>query len=233
MNRGLLPLVFGIAVGLAMTTTAAADEVDPNFLSKLRAVTPEVRGLEVEVVNRGDEFELKNETGKALLIRGYSGEPYLRFLPDGTVLENRRSPTTYLNKDRYATQPVPPSAKADAKPQWKRVSREASYEWHDHRIHYMGKGTPRQVEDESERQKVFDWRVAMRLGGQPVAATGTLFWIPTPGSDEGGGAPWAVIAGVLIVLAMALTLWRRRRLAPAGGAAAPREAPGTSEKESW
>ena len=35
-----------------------------------------------------------------VLIRGYEGEPYLRFAPDG-VFRNEASPATYLNDDRY------------------------------------------------------------------------------------------------------------------------------------
>jgi hypothetical protein len=228
--------VGGLSVLLATATMSAADEVDPNFLSKLRSVAPETRGLEVEVLHRGDELEVKNETGKTLLVEGYGGEPYLRFLPGGTVLENQRSPATYLNQDRFATKAVPASAKSDAKPVWKRIARGGSYEWHDHRVHYMGKGTPRRVKDESKRQKVFDWKVEMRVGGQPVAATGTLSWIPTPGSADDGGFPLAVLAAVLAALAGALAvgiMLRRRRPATVGDAAPPQRAPRTSEKESW
>ena len=42
----------------------------------------------------------------------------------------------------------------------------------------MEKGTPPQVKDEGVRTKIFDWRVPMTVGSAPVAAVGTLEWVP-------------------------------------------------------
>ena len=234
-----MPRILGALLGAVALTVAAfavpagADPVDPNFLSKLNSIKPKAKGLEVKIVNLGDEIQVSNETGKNVLVEGYTGEPYLRFKADGTVQENQNSPATYLNKDRYATKKVPDSADAKAKPDWKVVSRDGSYEWHDHRIHYMGKGTPSQVKDESERQKVYDWKVTLRQGDKPIVVSGTLFWVPTAGAgDDGGLAAWQIAIGaVLIALAAGLALLminrRRRRPAPAvagtGGMARPRQ----------
>jgi MYXO-CTERM domain-containing protein len=215
MKPNVCSLVVGVAILITTAAAAGADEVDPNFLSKLRSVTPAVGGLELTVLHRGDEFELVNRTKKQVLVEGYGGEPYLRFLPDGTVLQNRRSPATYLNQDRYATKRVPSFAKSEAKPVWKRVARGGSYEWHDHRLHYMGKGTPKQVKDESKRQKIFDWSMRMKAGGEPVVAAGTLFWIPTATADDGGSGwlPYAAF-GALAAALLAVLVLRRRRGVP-------------------
>jgi hypothetical protein len=214
MKPYLHSLAAGMAMFFVMAPMAAADEVDPNFLSKLRSVTPAVDRLELKVLHRGDEFQLANRTGRPLLVEGYGGEPYLRFLPDGTVLENRRSPATYLNQDRYGTKPVPPSAKSESRPVWKRVARGGSYEWHDHRLHYMGKGTPKQVRDEGKRQKIFDWQLKMKLAGKPVVAAGTLLWIPSAPADDGGSWAWLAYAGLgaLVATALGAIFLRRRRV---------------------
>jgi hypothetical protein len=249
-----LALIAGTVLSFAaMPASAPADEVDPNFLSKLEAVRPSVKGLQAKLLLRGDEIVVQNRTGKVLVVTGYGDEPYLRFLPSGIVEENQNSPAKYLNADRYATQKVPDFADTDAKPRWKAIEHGGEYEWHDHRIHYMGRDTPRQVEDESKRQKVFDWKVKMALGDEPVVASGTLFWIPTAAAagDDDGGSGLAIVLIVVALLALVtgigLVLRRRvTRVATAGGTApdgAPpraepesppkRESPPKPDKEAW
>jgi hypothetical protein len=108
-----------------------------------------------------------------------------------------------------------------AKPVWKVIGKGGEYAFHDHRVHYMGTGTPPQVKDTSAKTKVFDWRVPMRVGGKPVAATGTLTWIPTPDESGGIGTAQIVIAVIAVLLAAGLAFFllrRRMRPAPAGGA---------------
>ena len=58
---------------------------------------------------------------------GYQGEPYLWFRPDGTVAENQRSPSTFLNASRYGDEP-PVSASADEAPEWRDVADDGSFE---------------------------------------------------------------------------------------------------------
>ena len=130
-------------------------------------------GVTIEVLNYDDRLLMINRTGKTVAITGYEREPYARLREDGTVEVNRRSPTHYLNEERYGGTPVPTSADPKAPPQWETVSRTGRFEWHDHRIHWMSKDTvPPQVKDEDKRTKVFDWRVPIRVGSQPAALTG-------------------------------------------------------------
>src|SRR6266542_4138584 len=53
------------------------------------------RGIEAEASGDG-HFELTAPAGHTVIVRGYEGEPYLRF-DEGEVYENERSPTTYVN----------------------------------------------------------------------------------------------------------------------------------------
>jgi hypothetical protein len=225
------------AVGTALAIivpSATAHEANPNFLTTLTAVQPETPGLKVQVVNLGDQLKIVNKTGKEVDLPGYSGEPYLRFLPDGTVQENQNSPAKYLNADRFGKTDVPANADENAKPVWKDIGKGGEYLFHDHRIHYMGSGTPPQVKDKSVRTPVFDWKVPMTVGGKPVAATGTLTWIPTPDDDGGIGAGQIVIAVIAVLLAALLAFFlirRRMRAATPGGAPPPDDVPRKEEKK--
>jgi len=209
-------LLLACLVGMAATAgTAAAHGGNPKFRSEFRAVQPGVPGIEVDVLNYDDRLLMINRSGKTVAISGYDGEPYARLLADGTVEVNRRSPTHYLNEERYGGTPVPASARVNAPPQWQVVSRTGRFEWHDHRIHWMAKNAvPPQVKDEDVRTKVFDWSVPIRVGSQRARLRGTLFWQPLAAS----GVPTAaVVALVLLIVATAVlfAVTQRRRRAPA------------------
>lgn len=131
---------------------AAADPPGPtDYLSEVAEIDPEVAGISIEIVG-GDSFVvLTVEPGVTVDVVGYSGEPYLRFLPDGTVEENLLSPSKYQNEDRYGAVAIPDDADASAAPEWVVVADDGSYAWHDHRTHWMasikppGKGPGDQV----------------------------------------------------------------------------------------
>ena len=52
------------------------------------AVAPKTKGLVVRVVDGDDALELQNATGANVMVPGYEGEPYLRFLKGGRVEVN-------------------------------------------------------------------------------------------------------------------------------------------------
>lgn len=186
---------------------ASAHEGDPNYESVVTDPGPE--GLEVRVLSGDDRLEVRNTTGKLVVIEGYEGEPYARLLADGRVQVNTRSPATYLNEDPRGDVDVPKTADPDAPPQWKTVEGTGRFEFHDHRIHWMADGDPPQVRDDrAERQEVFDWRVPVTVGGESAAIAGTLWWRGT-----GGGPPTgAIVAMAAIVLGgIALVVVVRRR----------------------
>ena len=138
--------------------TRATRTTDPRS----RARCPRV---DARVVAFDDRLEIEVEPGHEATVLGYEDEPYVRVLEDGTVEVNRRSPTSYLNEDRFAEVEVPDAADADAAPEWEAVAAQGRYGWHDHRIHYMARDLPPQVTDESVETEVFDWAVPIAVDG--------------------------------------------------------------------
>jgi hypothetical protein len=203
------------AVALAVLCVAApvalAHEGNPNYRSEVSAIAPELPGLEARVLNYDDAIELVYDGEQPLVVEGYRGEPYLRFNPDGLVEVNRRSPAAYLNEDRFAKVELPDRADHRAPPSWAPVAQNGRYDWHDHRIHWMGEGTlPPQIDDEGERTRVFGWDIPMAAAGRPVEVRGTLTWL----GKEDSGFPVAAgltLGGALVGGALLVVLVRRRR----------------------
>jgi hypothetical protein len=211
-----------LAVLCVAAPAALAHEGNPNYRSEVSAIAPALPGLEARVLNYDDAIELVYDGERPLVVEGYRGEPYLRFNPDGLVEVNRRSPAAYLNEDRFAKVELPGRADHRARPSWATVAENGRYDWHDHRIHWMGEGTlPPQVEDEGERTRVFGWEIPMASGGRPVEVRGTLTWL---GKQEDGFpvAAGLTLGGALVGGALLVVLVRRRR--SRGGAPA---------KEAW
>ena len=161
------------------------------------------------MLNYDDTLEVEVEPGREVVLEGYEGEPYVRFLADGTVEVNRNSPAYYLNEDRFAAVETPESASADAEPDWEVDGAHGTYSWHDHRVHYMAKDVPGQVTDESKETKIFDWTVPVEVDGEPADISGTLFWV----GDEGGGVSVALIGGLAaaVLASLGFAVWRTRR----------------------
>jgi hypothetical protein len=200
--QGLVVLA-GLLAALAVAGPAAAHvgggAAGSDFDARVLAVTPEVPGLTVRVLQFGDELELVNETGREVVVPGYDDEPYLRIGPDG-VWRNANSPATYINLDRYAQVDLPENAERGAEPDWVRVSTEPSYVWHDHRTHWMSAEVlpPAVAADPGRAHTVFEWTVPLVHDGVPVAVTGELTWTPPP-------SPWLVwpVSAALVLLAVA------------------------------
>lgn len=204
----LLAVTIGVALSLA--TPAYAHQGNSDFRSIVNSITPGqlAEGLDAEVVNFDDHVVLENRSGKDVEILGYDNEPYARILADGTVEVNLNSPTHYLNEDRYADVALPERADADSPPAWEEEATDGRFEWHDHRSHYMSEGTPPQVKDESERTKIFDYTVPLRVDGKPVKINGTLFW---HGRDNSVPVLPFVLLGIVVAAGAGFLLIRRRR----------------------
>ena len=112
---------------------------------------------------------------------------------------------------------MPASADSDAPPRWETVDGSGRFDWHDHRTHWMGKKLPPQVKDEDKRTKVFDWKVAISVGGRAGSIRGDLFWVPDAGGDAPLGAGLALAAVALGGAALVVVVRRRRRRSAGAG----------------
>jgi hypothetical protein len=205
-----------LAVLLGSALPAAADPAGPtHYRSTVTAVEADGGAVpfELEVLG-GDAFlVVRVEPGHEVEVPGYEGEPYVRIGPDGTVEVNQRSPSRWINEDRYETQPegVPPDVGVDAPPRWEAVADGGEYAWHDHRIHWMSPSLPRQVDPSARAaQPVFDWDLPVLVDGAEATVTGELVWWPGP-------APAITVALVVLAVAGGVALaWWRPRWVPLG-----------------
>jgi hypothetical protein len=181
-----------------------------GYSSTVESVTPGSPDVHVAVLDADDRLQLRVTGPQTVVIEGYEKEPYLRFSPDG-VFRNRRSPATYLNDDRYGRVELPDAADPNAAPDWERVAPAGrSYDWHDHRIHWMSPTYPRKVEAAKDvPHHIFDWSVPGTIDGKPLAIDGSLDYAPLPGQRF----PRILIVPVVLlaVLGAVLALLRRRR----------------------
>ena len=143
-----------------------------------------------------DQLALTNKTGKAVVVMGYEGEPYLRFPAGGGVDLNVRSPAATLNINRYGHVKLPPSADAKAAPKWLRIRPGSTYTWHDHRIHWMSTIDPPAVRNaRGSAHHIFDWSVPLIVDSRREAVRGTLDYVPAESTSR-----WWLIAPVAALL---------------------------------
>ena len=209
-----LVVVALLAVALLVATAAPASAhgvggVQPtNYLTTIDSMTPQVRGLTVDVVDLGTRLQVRNTTAHDAVILGYDGEPYLRVGPRG-VFQNVRSPAVYLNRTlNLANSQAPPkSADPSAPPEWEKIGDGDTVRWHDHNAHYMGTQDPPVVQrDPSQRHLVDRYTVKMRWNGRDVVAKGSIVWVPPP-------SPWPYVAIAVVLAAAVVWASRTRRWA--------------------
>ena len=206
-------LVIGLAAAAMVLLAAAPASADPATPTNYRSHVVFVEGpgvMEVEIVG-GDAFvRLTAEPGVTLEVLGYEGEEYIRFDPDGTVNVNQRSPSKYLNDDRYANVELPAEADAEAVPRWEAVSADGTYSWHDHRTHWMSPTPPASVgqSDGTQTVQIFDWTLPLRVNAEAGAIVGTLTWIPSTTA-----LPWfaLTVATLVAVAAVSIRMGARSR----------------------
>jgi hypothetical protein len=203
-----------VLVGLAVAPAAAAHGggSQHGYVSTVER-TAGPRGIEAEASGDG-HFSFTAPPGRTVIVRGYEDEPYLRF-QSGSVYENQRSPTPYVNRDRRP----PATARAAAQPRWKLVSRGQTYTWDDHRTHWTAANPPAAVDrDPDARHHISNWKIAGTVDGAPFMIHGSLDWAPT---KRGLGRQWLlvpILAG-LAIYALFVTFMPRPRAARASSSA--------------
>jgi hypothetical protein len=187
---------------LAPAGTVFADPAGPtDYRSEIIDIDPPTPNIAVAVLG-GDSFiELTVARGTDAVVIGYRGEPYLWFRPDGTVLENRLSPSTYLNAERYGTD-FPDFADPDAEPEWREIGTDGRWSWHDHRGHLMQPVPPFGTQP---GDRILESVVPLVVDGSEVDVTVISTWQPEPSL-----APiWiGVLLGALVTLAGVVLITR-------------------------
>jgi hypothetical protein len=201
-------VVAATALTLGAPAAAHAHQGNPNYRSVVKTISPATSGLSVSVLNYDDRLLLNNDSGSEVMVLDYKQQPYIRAAADGTVSVNTNSEAYYLNEDRYGEESVPKGLAST--PAWKVVSRNGRYDWHDHRMHWMGKNDPPNLKDKSVRTKIDDWTVPIQVGGAPGTISGTLTWVPKQSEPLPVGAIFA-FAALLIVALLGVFVIRRRR----------------------
>ncbi len=207
------------AVAVAVSLPSGSVFADPagptDYRSEIASVEPPTSTISLAVLG-GDSFvELTVESGTEVEVVGYRGEPYLRFDADGSVWENSRSPSTYLNAERYGTE-FPEFADPDAPPEWRQIGSEGRWSWHDHRAHLMQPVPPFGTEPGDQ---ILEAVVPLVVDGVEVDVTVISTWQPEPSSVPVwiGGLLGAVVVLVGAVLGGALVRGRRSPRTRRGG----------------
>jgi hypothetical protein len=215
MRRALFWAV--VVTAVAAHGAAAHTGSSRGMKATVDALRPNVPGLRFTVRGGDDQLVLRNATSSSVTVLGYSEEPFLRFGPDG-VWENQHSPSTYISRERFGRVDLPAKARVGAAPEWKKVSAEPLWAWHDHRIHWMSPDPPPIVaQAPGRRHHVFDWKVPLAVDGKRIALVGSLDYTPPrpPAGSGSDGFPVAALAGgVAVGVALATTalvLLRGRR----------------------
>ena len=193
--------VVAAVVGLVLFASAGTVNADPagptDYQSEILSIDPPTAAVTLTVIG-GDSFiQLTVDPESEVLVLGYFAEPYLRFLPGGEVQENRNSPTTYQNEERYGSD-APEFAQADAEPDWVTVADDGTYAWHDHRAHWM---QPIRPAGKAPGDRIVEQVIPLMVDGAEVDVTVISTWQAEPsmlpaalgvviGAISVGGAFW-------------------------------------------
>lgn len=203
VRRAITVLLVFVGV-VAVPAAAHADAAGPtDYRTTITAIAPAAPGVQV-TVEGGDSFlMLRVARGVSVEVPGYQDEPFLRFLADGTVLENHRSATHLLSGSRYDTA-LPDDFDPDAPPDWRTVATDGRFAWHDHRIHWMTTVRP---PGRAPGDVILRSEVRIRVDGTAVVLYTESRWLPAPSA-----APAWI--GAVLGLGASLAAFLRRRLRP-------------------
>lgn len=184
MKRALLALASGLALTALTAPTAGAHTGDLLARPIFERINPAVPGVEVEVVATANyQFLVNNPTPTELTIVATTGEPFIRIGPEG-VFGNYSSPSWYDSNVPDGLLKFPDRAKAgaDVAPEWRKVAREPTWGWYDHRLHPIERYLQKEVLESTEPVKLGTWRVPVRYGEQKGEIQGRFEYKPVLGT---------------------------------------------------
>ena len=169
--------------------------VAPVATSYLGKVTHAPPGIDAKVVNGYLWLWLRVPPNQNVVILDYRGAPYVRFSRGG-VYANENSEMYYLNS---SPSQAPPRGLARSTPvQWRHVSDEHEYAWHDGRI-----GSLASTVIAPGTSYVGTWSIAALVNGRLSTISGSLWHAANP------SIVWFWPIAVLI--ACVLAAWRLRQ----------------------
>jgi hypothetical protein len=184
--RARLVIAVSLVV-LALPAQAAAHgrsaTIALDYRLELDPLSMRAAGVSVRILDGDRSLEVSSSSGMQVLVRGSLGEPMLRISGAG-VWVNASSPTALGDG-------LVPSGERG----WVRVSRDASYAWHDHRL----KPPPASRPGPAGR-----FSVPVEIDGRKAAIAGT-FWRVSPPAAW----PWLAGAAAFAAAVAAAAAFRR------------------------
>ncbi len=209
-----------VAAGVVLVGSAAPAAADPprptDFRTEVVAVDPPVSGLRVRLLG-GDAFlEISVDRGHEVVVTGYRGEPFVRYLPDGTVEEDLASVSSRTSQTRYGSNLA---TEGGDEPRWSVVARDGSWSWHDHRAHWM---SPQDPPGRGPGDQVLEGVVPLTVDGRPVKVQLATWWVEPPpaGRNVAGFATGLAVAALVLVAVRRLGARRAGARAGTSGAVA-------------
>ena len=172
--------------GLAVVPAQPAGAHAGDGLSQpiFEAMSPAVGGVNVTVAYSANyQLIVSNTTDQPITFLADTGEPFLEIGPDG-VRANFASPAFYSSNNPGGLDSFPPAAKPgpDVAPIWRRLSRQTSWGWYDHRLHPTESYVPPEIVRAKKVAVLGRWRVPLRYGDQDGELTGRFEFRPVFGS---------------------------------------------------
>ncbi len=192
---------------------------DEDYRTTILSIEPE--GLPVDVsMDDGDEIRFENQGSEDLVLCGYESdacEPWVRIGPEGVFVDTN-SKAFFSNAEEDEIGGVPDGA-GEGPAEFERV-REAPafYAYHDHRVHWMGRAVPPNVDESNpDVQKVMDGEVEFRYGDTSGVVKVRVDYVGGRTWFQRYGEQLVVAIGILVMVAFFIVdaVRRRRRTAAA------------------
>jgi len=164
-------------VAVAITGTADTSPSPGSWQARLTSPHEPVAGVHVILLpGRVPALFLEASTTENVIVRGRSGEPFLRFDPRG-VDANVQSPSWRENALARGEE-VAMAIDAKAPPQWKTVSSAPKYGWVEFRA-WPGSDEPKR-----HGPAAFRWSIPLEVGTRKITVEGMTVWKPAAPSQR-------------------------------------------------